>query len=699
VTGPAGAPGTTPAAALARELRDFLIQFSIALHRFGMYPDGHPSLEPTVERVVSTLAELLFSRTSLSIGVARSQLVIEGVATDPKNPVLLELASRLHRHHLGALTFQRGVAAEELYGFFRLVAQDPERSGGAIGLDPEFQRRVPWPNLAVYPLNYQRLRFSDQQEPTPGETDMVRATRTRAAQLWLGLARAALAAGQEELTPEKEDALAETDAGVVAQAIDGHERDNAYDQVIVGYMLQIADELKSGQTMESSALRRRVSDLVSTLDRSTLARLLEMGGDAAQRRRFLLNASEGMAVDAVVDLVQAASATSEQTVSHSMLRMLQKMAQHADRGTGRRRLIADESIREQIRMLVHGWSLRDPNPDDYRQALQRMSTARPAFVASSEAQFTAEPRRLVEMAIELDTVGEPVARAVDQLVERGEMPWLLETLRFAYAPTAVDALRRRVATAEQIAAVLAQEPINYQLLDELVTALGTAAGPPLLDGLANAEASATRRALITRITALGPGVEPTIIDRLSDERWYVVRNMLGLLGEMPSLPPAFDPTLYLQHRDGRVRREAMRLMLRDEGSRERAIMTGLRDPDDHVVRLALTAAGLRCPDAAVPLLVTRAVSGSNTDQRVAAIRVLAETRHPTALTTLLQLTAPKRGLLGAKAPAKSPEYLAALAGLLRFPEDARARAALAAASQSRDPDIVRAAQAARGGER
>lgn len=675
---------------LSRELRDFLIRFSIALHRFAMYPDDHPSLAPTVEQVVGLLGDLLYAKPTLSLGVARTQLVIEGVATDPKHPVLLELAARLHRHHLGALAFERGVVPDELHEFLRLVAQDPDHGQGPVGLDPEFRKRR-WPHVTAYPLDYERLRFMEGEAPLD-ETEQARATRTRSAQLWLGLARAALAAGQadEALSEEEEEELVNASPEAIARAIDDRGRDSAYDQVIVGYMLQIADELKSGQTQESSALRKRVSDLVSTLDRRSLGRLLTMGGDATQRRRFLLSASEGMAVDAVVDLVEAASTAGGETVSHSLLRMLQKLAQHAERG-GRRRALADESIRDQIRSLVQGWSLRDPNPGAYGKALQRMSLASPVFVASSEAQFAPEPRRLVEMGLELDSVGEPVQRAVDTLVNRGELPWLLETLRFAYAPTAVDALRRRVARPDQIAAVLADEPIDYALLDELIAAVKVEAADPLLDALADAEAASTRRALIGRLTALGPGIEPAIVKRLEDPRWYVVRNLIGLIAELPRLPTQFDAWAFLKHADGRVRREAMRLLLRDAATRDRAVVAGLRDADDHMVRLALTVAAERCPEGAVPLIVTRAVSGGNTDQRVTAIRVLGATSDAGARTALLQLTAPRRGMFGPKPPAKTPEYLAALAALQRHADDPRVAAALADAQRSKDPDVARAA--------
>ena len=51
-----------------------------------------------------------------------------------------------------------------------------------------------------------------------------------------------------------------------------------------------------------------------------------MGGDVIQRRKFVLDATQGMAVDAVVNLVQAAADTSGQTISHSLIRMLSKLA-------------------------------------------------------------------------------------------------------------------------------------------------------------------------------------------------------------------------------------------------------------------------------------------------------------------------------------------------------------------------------------
>src|SRR2546429_7666529 len=71
-------------------------------------------LAPAVAGLTRRAALLLEDRATISLGVARNQLVIEGVATHPKHPVLRELAGRLHPHHLGAITFPRGVEPAEV---------------------------------------------------------------------------------------------------------------------------------------------------------------------------------------------------------------------------------------------------------------------------------------------------------------------------------------------------------------------------------------------------------------------------------------------------------------------------------------------------------------------------------------------------------------------------------------------------------
>jgi hypothetical protein len=70
--GVAGSPPVPPEhAALSRDLADFLIEVSIALHKHAMYPEGHPLLGPAAATVARRAELLLLDRPSLSLGVAR----------------------------------------------------------------------------------------------------------------------------------------------------------------------------------------------------------------------------------------------------------------------------------------------------------------------------------------------------------------------------------------------------------------------------------------------------------------------------------------------------------------------------------------------------------------------------------------------------------------------------------------------------
>ena len=74
-----------------------------------MYPLGHPHLQESTERFVNRLSPCSPPATSLAIGVARHQLIVAGVATDPRNALLSDLARRLHRHRIATLRFERGI--------------------------------------------------------------------------------------------------------------------------------------------------------------------------------------------------------------------------------------------------------------------------------------------------------------------------------------------------------------------------------------------------------------------------------------------------------------------------------------------------------------------------------------------------------------------------------------------------------------
>src|SRR4029077_10774868 len=140
-----------------------LVEFSVALHKYTMYPDSHPSLEPAAAAVVTRAASVLSDRSQIAFGVARRQLIIEGVATNPGHPVLRRLAEWLNRHQLGAVTILSGLEVVEVSEALRALAQEPDQVG-PFGLAPP-ETRSAWPHLRLHPLSFDRLALVASDSP------------------------------------------------------------------------------------------------------------------------------------------------------------------------------------------------------------------------------------------------------------------------------------------------------------------------------------------------------------------------------------------------------------------------------------------------------------------------------------------------------------------------------------------------------
>src|SRR2546429_6617397 len=102
---------------------------------------------------------------------------------------------------------------EEVADALRTLAIDAERTGQPLGLGDR-DRLAAWSHVQLHALTYERLELTVQAGPV-GEGD------ARAAELWVGLARAALATAREDTRPTP------TGPAVIAQAIDQHSKAEA----------------------------------------------------------------------------------------------------------------------------------------------------------------------------------------------------------------------------------------------------------------------------------------------------------------------------------------------------------------------------------------------------------------------------------------------------------------------------------------
>jgi hypothetical protein len=682
---PPSAPRARPVSALSRELADFLVEFSIVLHKRSMYPAGHPHLQDSADRFVRRMTALLKTRHSVSLGVARHRLVIEDVTTDPNNALLRDLAHRLHRHRIAAVHLKRGATLLEVERLLAALSTDPQRGDGPVG--KRLDQVGAWEHIRLRPVGYEKFALQNEPDGT-GESEESFGQRDS----WVELAQLALSSEGDSETNQ-------ADPLVMAEAIGRKSGEIAYDRVVLGYLARVAEEMSRNRGGAQDQLVQRISKLIHALDSTTLQRLLEASADPFERRRFVLNASQILAAEAVLEVVEAAAQASHQTISHNLLRLLHKLAHNAESGPATIRAAADGALRNNVAKLIEDWALEDPNPGEYNAVLEGMARRTSAEYAMETLHLGCDPDVLLKMALELDSIGPAVYSAVEELLSRRELVRVAECLEGAPQTATTSELWRFIATPERLERELAASPMDQEAVRILVERIGTDAADSLLDRLATAGDRSTRAVLLKQLIALGPQAGQVAVARIANGPWFLQRNILVLLGRLGTWPADFSPRAYADSTDARIRREAIKLMLDSPEHHVEAVLRGLRDSDEGIVALALAGAMDSCPPEVLTFVHRIAVDPRRpTESRVLAVRILARSKTREAVQVLQELVLPRRRWFARRLAAKSPELLAALAGLAtHWPDHPFAAEVLGQARRHWDPEIRAAATSSRDG--
>lgn len=672
-----GPADTTPAPTLPKELIDLLVEFSIGLQKAAIYPSGHPILDKVSTGVLRRINDVLATRPALLIGVAPAQLILDAIATDANHPVLRALAMRFHQHQIGSIRIVPGVTVDELERLMQTLGTAGSGLERPLGLEgPDVLGQ--WANIRLVPLSFSSLELAD------GETISIEDAEA----LWIRLVQIALAGLS---VPGSE--LDRAQPATVAEAIERREGDAEYDQTVMIFLHQVTTAINTKGARDGSGIRLRVSELVQKLGSQTLERLLHLGGDERRRQRFLQEAVSAVTANAVLDLVTAAATASHQTISTSMMRMLNKLAVHAEEGVGNQAAIADVALRQQVTQLMDGWTLEETDPEAYRAALDRLA-ARDPVVRVTDEVTPVEPSRVIAMGLEIGTMGMGMWPAIEEMIARGEIDTVMDLVERAPQPWMGEALWAAIATPAHLDALTRRTPFPLGSIERLVDRMGVAAVPVLIDALeAVTEVADAERylALLERVGA--PGAQG-IVTHLSAVRWPTLRTLLRLLGRHPTWTSLYNPSEWLGHPDPGVRREVIRQLLRDPQHVGLVMASALVDPDEGIVRLALAAAMTNCPREVASVLKVRADDETmSTEMRALSVRAVASHQAPDTPTWLSgRVLRAARLLRRASLQPTTPELLAAVEGLaVHWATHPAGREVLTLAAASADPAVKAAA--------
>jgi len=179
-------------------------------------------------------------------------------------------------------------------------------------------------------------------------------------------------------------------------------------------------------------------------------------------------------------------------------------------------------------------------------------------------------------------------------------------------------------------------------LAQVLAFLGSQVANRLMERLADERTAPKRKLLNEILTRTGTTALPIIYEYLNDDRWFVVRNAVAILGDIRSQDSLVQLTPLLQHDEIRVRRETIRALTKIGGNRAIKILLQTAESDDHELgRQAILSLGaIRAVDA-VPTLLSL-LKKSDRSQRAVdlkkdTIRALGEIRDSEAIPELTRI--------------------------------------------------------------
>lgn len=185
-------------------------------------------------------------------------------------------------------------------------------------------------------------------------------------------------------------------------------------------------------------------------------------------------------------------------------------------------------------------------------------------------------------------------------------------------------------------------PRLRDVLKNILVVLKNRAIGQLMEKLALEDSAGKRKILVEALIRQGYDALPVIAEHLQDDRWFVVRNAVTIIGEIRHPDSSHYLGSLLQHEEIRVRREVVRALAKTGGQESvNLLLKTVEGPDEELARQALLSLGALKDDRAIPALV-RTVKTKDTFLKRAsftkdAIRSIGEIGSPEAIPALCSI--------------------------------------------------------------
>lgn len=668
---PVESPGTTP------DVGRFVKQLVITMKAVRLYPVSSSIPLENANEAVSILNEILKSHADMRLLVQKTGIVFRGAIIHEGQPAFESFAKELYNRRVSEVRFYARTTANDILALLETLTITPSDLFNAGGVETrlwdrgvnaitvlESSTRIvdseadaesqPENDSEEWPPVVSRIdeilaaairgRPRDQRvlvrivgdtqvlkgylrESASGRgVDPVEIAASLKIEKMAQLALAVLPDKRRELFRSLADAILSLDTDVRYAVIAGRLLPQSKnDEAIYGVLQQmnidevcriLAQEAKR-DSIATAGLARAIRNL-AFLSQSQRHEVLTSAGVAMLSAGFSPEQTEAILEEAVPTRVQIRSEEAESAESGvSILRLLELAP---------RMTVKDLAHEPGVQQLM----------DEARQGISDgdvVATLAAIVAADPDDAGFASMMALLEDALELTIDRRDFRVAADVLETLAAM--LVQADLTEERSARVAAAMGRLAGIKEMAAIASATRIYDEGSEEkaaclrILELLGDSAINPLLEVLANEPDMAARKALVDLIATMVDTHLEFLGERVSDPRWYFVRNVVIILGKAKKIKilPYLERTI--RHPDARVRRETIRSLsgVRSKYAEE-MLVAALDDQDASNVRLAARYLGMVRSTIALPALQELAGGESRVSRelevRIEAIEALGK---------------------------------------------------------------------------
>jgi len=700
--------------AVPRPVLLFTTRLSTAMKSLRIYPAGSEIPRKNAQEALDILNDAFGQDEHVELGVTRVGLVYAGSTVFPRSQGFQSFSREFYKRNLAAVRFHRGVTPDEILRFASLIIMPPEALAAQGGMEPslselgvvnisvtEAATRIVETVLPGDAGPYEVEAYPDVPEERPVDDILEEAggDQTRDHRVLMRVLRDRRAVAKylnEARDRESESGMDELARRVLKLARSTREELPADQAAVLDVIAEAIMELRpqdrsdfyeehlleQGRMDEAIAaiidrlgVEEIVNCIVSQIDETPEALT---GLSRAVRNLALMNvnADKEELLGLAVDRLRARGFTEVHIEDVG-----EEIAPPKITGADQRRRAAAGAVETVLRLVDMAPDASDVFIYDDAVEPLRAEAARGTTdgdVISALVAIATMETRDQEFSAIMSMLEDSVGVLVDAH-EADVAADVAESLSaVAAGPDVTPEHRERmlrvvnsIASPESLARVTTalrryrSDSAEYLACRRLLGVLGDSMIDPLLEVLADEQDMSARKALIDLISSSAHDYIPALGARLTDHRWYLVRNVVAILGTTRSTEALPFLQRTLRHSDARVRRETIRGLAAIRGPMADSILAAaLNDADAQNVQAAARYLGLVGARSSVAgleqLALGESLGNHETPARVEAIGALAKLGSPTSVPVLTEL-ARKHGLFGGGPPREVRD--AALAAL------------------------------------